>query len=59
MSILLTISTYLCILGDLVRMFILVEQGSAAKGSLSKEDAAFLCVEALDAVPQKELVFEV
>ncbi|CAA2969428.1 uncharacterized protein LOC111405075 isoform X1 [Olea europaea subsp. europaea] len=35
------------------------EEGSAAKGSLSKEDAAFLCVEALDAVPQKGLVFEV
>ncbi|KAK9281022.1 hypothetical protein L1049_003914 [Liquidambar formosana] len=35
------------------------EQGSAAVGSLSKEDAAFICVEALDAVPQKGLVFEV
>ncbi|PIN09728.1 hypothetical protein CDL12_17694 [Handroanthus impetiginosus] len=35
------------------------EEGSAAKGSLSKEDAAFICVEALDNVPQKGLIFEV
>ncbi|KAL2468535.1 NAD(P)-binding Rossmann-fold superfamily protein [Forsythia ovata] len=35
------------------------EEGSATQGSLSKEDAAFICVEALDAVPQKGLVFEV
>ncbi|CAA0816173.1 NAD(P)-binding Rossmann-fold superfamily protein [Striga hermonthica] len=35
------------------------EEGSAAKGSISKEDAAFICVEALDNVPQKGLIFEV
>ncbi|KAK6118063.1 hypothetical protein DH2020_048195 [Rehmannia glutinosa] len=35
------------------------EEGCAAKGSLSKEDAAFICVEALDNVPQKGLIFEV
>ncbi|KAL0396973.1 UNVERIFIED_CONTAM: protein high chlorophyll fluorescence phenotype, chloroplastic [Sesamum calycinum] len=35
------------------------EEGSAAKGSLSKEDAAFICVEALDSVPEKGLIFEV
>ncbi|PIN14634.1 hypothetical protein CDL12_12729 [Handroanthus impetiginosus] len=35
------------------------EEGSAAKGSLSKEDAAFICVEALDNVPPKGLIFEV
>ncbi|KAL3840784.1 hypothetical protein ACJIZ3_025375 [Penstemon smallii] len=35
------------------------EEGSAAKGSLSKEDAAFICVEALDNVPQQGLIFEV
>ncbi|KAG8388418.1 hypothetical protein BUALT_Bualt02G0123800 [Buddleja alternifolia] len=35
------------------------EEGSASKGSLSKEDAAFICVEALDNVPQKGLIFEV
>lgn len=34
-------------------------QGSATRGSLSKEDAAFICVEALDAVPEKGLIFEV
>lgn len=34
-------------------------QGCAAKASLSKEDAAFICVQALDNVPQKGLVFEV
>lgn len=34
-------------------------QGAAAKGRLSKEDAARICVEALDAVPPKGLVFEV
>ncbi|KAK9099475.1 hypothetical protein Syun_026520 [Stephania yunnanensis] len=34
-------------------------RGGAAKGRLSKEDAASICVEALDAVPQKGLVFEV
>ncbi|XP_073140350.1 uncharacterized protein [Henckelia pumila] len=35
------------------------EEGSAVKGTLSKEDAAFICVEALDNVPQKGLIFEV
>lgn len=35
------------------------EKGSATRGSLSKEDAAFICVEALDAVPEKGLIFEV
>ncbi|KAK9101492.1 hypothetical protein Scep_024922 [Stephania cephalantha] len=35
------------------------KEGGAAKGRLSKEDAASICVEALDAVPQKGLVFEV
>lgn len=34
-------------------------QGSATRGSLSKEDSAFICVEALDAIPQKGLIFEV
>lgn len=35
------------------------EEGSAAKGTLSKEDAAFICVEAVDAVPQGGFSFEV
>jgi len=35
------------------------KEGSAAQGSLSKEDAAFICMEALDAVPQRGLIFEV
>ncbi|CAA7394955.1 unnamed protein product [Spirodela intermedia] len=35
------------------------QEGVAAKGRLSKEDAARICVEALDAVPPKGLVFEV
>lgn len=34
-------------------------QDCATQGSLSKEDAAFICVEALDAVPEKGFVFEV
>ncbi|XP_024027397.1 uncharacterized protein LOC21386180 [Morus notabilis] len=34
-------------------------EGSAAKGSLSKEDAALICVEAVDAVPQTGFSFEV
>lgn len=34
-------------------------EGVAAKGKISKEDAAVICVEALDAVPQSGLVFEV
>ncbi|KAL5579537.1 hypothetical protein UlMin_011979 [Ulmus minor] len=35
------------------------EEGCAARGSLSKEDAAFICVEAIDAVPQQGFTFEV
>ncbi|XP_057860508.1 uncharacterized protein At2g37660, chloroplastic isoform X2 [Cryptomeria japonica] len=35
------------------------EGGCASKGSLSKEDAAAICVEALDTSPQKGLIFEV
>lgn len=35
------------------------EEGCAANGSLSKEDAAFICVEALDSIPQTGLIFEV
>lgn len=34
-------------------------QGCSAKGSLSKEDAAVICVEALSAVPQGGFAFEV
>lgn len=35
------------------------KKGSAAQGTLSKEDAAFICVEALNSVPQTGLIFEV
>ncbi|XP_024184229.1 uncharacterized protein LOC112189189 isoform X1 [Rosa chinensis] len=35
------------------------EKGTAAKGTLSKEDAAFICVEAVDAVPKERFIFEV
>ncbi|XP_021902977.1 uncharacterized protein LOC110818402 isoform X2 [Carica papaya] len=35
------------------------EEGTAAKGNLSKEDAASICVEALNVVPQTGLIFEV
>nr|XP_010936962.1 uncharacterized protein LOC105056453 isoform X3 [Elaeis guineensis] len=42
-----------------VQHIVLLSQGVAAKGKLSKEDAAVICVEALDAVPQRGLVFEV
>lgn len=35
------------------------EEGCTTNGSLSKEDAAFICIEALDVVPEKGLVFEV
>ncbi|XP_068336759.1 uncharacterized protein [Pyrus communis] len=35
------------------------EQGSAAKGTLSKEDAAFICAEAVGVVPQRGFIFEV
>ncbi|KAK4591296.1 hypothetical protein RGQ29_021473 [Quercus rubra] len=35
------------------------EEGSAARGNLSKEDAAFICVQALDVVPQRGFIFEV
>lgn len=34
-------------------------QGCSAKGSLSKEDAAMICVEALSVVPQGGFAFEV
>lgn len=34
-------------------------QGCAATGTLSKEDAAFICVEATDAVPKGGFAFEV
>ncbi|XP_047090558.1 uncharacterized protein LOC124702458 isoform X1 [Lolium rigidum] len=34
-------------------------EGVAAKGRISKEDAATICVEALDAIPQTTLIFEV
>nr|XP_043627104.1 uncharacterized protein At5g02240 isoform X2 [Erigeron canadensis] len=35
------------------------EKGCADNGSLSKEDAAFICIEALDMVPERGMVFEV
>ncbi|XP_034695456.1 uncharacterized protein LOC117921619 [Vitis riparia] len=35
------------------------KEGVAATGRLSKEDAAFICVEAVDTVPETGLVFEV
>ncbi|GAA0158712.1 hypothetical protein LIER_15661 [Lithospermum erythrorhizon] len=35
------------------------KEGSAEKGTLTKEDAAFICVEALDAIPETGLIFEV
>ncbi|KVH92920.1 NAD(P)-binding domain-containing protein [Cynara cardunculus var. scolymus] len=35
------------------------EEGCTVNGSLSKEDAAFVCIEALDVVPERGLVFEV
>ena len=35
------------------------DQGCAASGSISKEDAAFVCVQALDCVPQSGFIFEV
>uniref|UniRef100_A0A0V0H5D7 Putative ovule protein n=1 Tax=Solanum chacoense TaxID=4108 RepID=A0A0V0H5D7_SOLCH len=35
------------------------KEGCASQGKLSKEDAAFICVEALETVPQKGLIFEV
>ncbi|KAG6515415.1 hypothetical protein ZIOFF_025827 [Zingiber officinale] len=34
-------------------------KGDAAKGSLSKEDAAVICVEALESPPEEGLIFEV
>lgn len=37
----------------------LQEQGCAASGSISKEDAAFVCVKALEFVPQTGFIFEV
>lgn len=38
---------------------LLLQQGCAASGSLSKEDAAFVCVSALECVPQTGFIFEV
>ncbi|KAF7843582.1 uncharacterized protein G2W53_000487 [Senna tora] len=35
------------------------EEGCAGRGSLSKEDAALVCVEAVDCVPQSAFMFEV
>ncbi|XP_055834753.1 uncharacterized protein LOC129903240 isoform X1 [Solanum dulcamara] len=35
------------------------KEGCASQGKLSKEDAAFICVEAFDTVPHKGLIFEV
>ncbi|KAK4785793.1 hypothetical protein SAY86_002482 [Trapa natans] len=35
------------------------DEGSASEGSLSKEDAALICVEALNSVPEKGYIFEV
>lgn len=35
------------------------DKGVASKGRLNKEDAARICVEALDAVPTNGLIFEV
>ncbi|KAK7389649.1 hypothetical protein VNO78_24867 [Psophocarpus tetragonolobus] len=35
------------------------DEGCATSGSISKEDAAFLCVAALDCVPQTGFIFEV
>jgi len=37
----------------------LFQQGCAASGSISKEDAAFVCVAALDCTPQTGFIFEV
>lgn len=34
-------------------------EGIAVKGKISREDAATICVEALDAIPQTTLIFEV
>lgn len=34
-------------------------EGVAAKGKLSKEDAALICAEALEAIPRKGLILEV
>ena len=36
-----------------------LQQGCAASGSISKEDAAFVCVAAFDCVPQTGFIFEV
>lgn len=35
------------------------DKGVAATGSISKEDVAFVCVKALEFVPQTGLIFEV
>lgn len=36
-----------------------LQQGCAVSGSISKEDAAFVCVQALECVPQTGFMFEV
>lgn len=36
-----------------------IKQGCTENGSLSKEDAAYICIEAVDVVPERGLVFEV
>ncbi|XP_020526050.1 uncharacterized protein LOC18439409 isoform X3 [Amborella trichopoda] len=42
-----------------VQHIILLSQDAAAKGRLSKEDAAMICAEALNIIPERGLVFEV
>ncbi|XP_066378803.1 uncharacterized protein [Miscanthus floridulus] len=42
-----------------VQHIVLLSQGIATKGRISKEDAATICVEALDSIPRKTLIFEV
>ena len=44
--------SFYCVFGSIL-------QGCSATGSLSKEDAAFICVEATGAVPKGGFTFEV
>ncbi|PTQ42444.1 hypothetical protein MARPO_0030s0154 [Marchantia polymorpha] len=37
----------------------LVKQGGSVQGTISRQDAAYVCAEALDAPPENALVFEV
>ena len=37
----------------------MINQGSAKKGVISREDAAMICVKALEYPPKKSVVFEV